>query len=75
MMTAELYNRICSLMWQEDVRLTNQITEQMNFILKYRPTDPDAYVKLAQLQAQKSYFDKYVFRLLGWLDGFVDDVH
>ena len=71
-MSEELYNRICQLMWNEEIRLCNLITNQMNFIEKYRPMTADAYIELAQLKAQKEYFDKYVFRMLAWLNGFVE---
>lgn len=72
-MNEELYNRICNIFFQEEVRLQNVITEKMNYIIKYAPTDAQAYIELAQAKANREYFDKYVFRMLGWLQGFVQD--
>lgn len=72
-MNDDLYNRICQLLWLEEVRLCNEVTERMNFIIKYRPTEADAYIKLAQAKAKKEYFDKVAFSFLRWLRGFVKD--
>ena len=73
MLDEELYNRICNIFFQEEVRLQNEITDKMNFIIKYAPTDAHAYIELAQAKSNKEYFDKYVFRMLDWLRGFVQD--
>ena len=73
-MNEDLYNRICSIIWHEEIRLCNEVTERMNFITKYTPVDPEAYVKLAQAKAKKEYFDSHAFNFLRWLDGFVDSV-
>lgn len=72
-MNEELYNRICNLFFHEETRLQNEITDKMNYIIKYAPTDAQPYIELAQKKAVKEYFDKYVFRMLDWLRGFVED--
>lgn len=72
-MDDEMYNRICQLVWLEEVRICNEVTERMNFIFKYRPTDADAYIKLAQAKAKKEYFDDKAFSFLRWLRGFVEE--
>ena len=73
MLSEELYNRICNIFFHEEVRLENEITEKMNFIFKYAPTDAHVYIELVQAKANKDYSDKYVFRMLDWLRGFVQD--
>ena len=73
MLDDEMYNRICNIFFQEEMRLQNEVTDKMNFIIKYAPVEARPYIELAQSQAVKEYFDVYVFRMLDWLRGFVQD--
>lgn len=68
-----MYNRICQLFFLEEVRLNNVVIDKMNYIIKYTPIDASAYIDLIRAKANKDYFDKYVFRMLDWLSGFVKD--
>ena len=68
MIDDDLYNKFCMLMFQEEIRLENNVIDAQNYILKYRPTDAAAYIKLAQAQAIHEYYDKYMYSLLRWLD-------
>lgn len=72
MLSEDMYNRICNIFNQEDVRLENNITEYQNYIFRFRPSDPAAYIRLIQAQAEKDYFDRYIYSLLNWLNNFVD---
>ena len=72
-MNEEIYNRLCNLLFCEEVRVKNDVVDKTNFIVRFAPSDPVPYIKLAQAQAVKDYFDKYVFTLLDWLGGFVQD--
>lgn len=70
-MTEELYNRICNLLFLEELRLENNITDKQNFIVRYRPSEPTPYIELIKAQAELDYFNKYIFSLLGWLEHFI----
>ncbi len=72
MLSENLYNRICQLFFNEDVRLSNNLVEIENYIFHYRPIEPEPYIKLVQAQTEKAYFDKYIFSILRWLDSFVE---
>lgn len=72
-MNEELFNRFCNLLFCEEGRLQNDVVNKMNFIVRYAPSDPEPYIKLAQARAVKEYFDKHVFTLLDWLEGFVQE--
>lgn len=72
MLDENMYNRICSIFFQEDIRLENNIIECQNYIFRFRPSDPAPYIKLIQAQAEKDYFDKYIFTLLDWFNKFVE---
>ena len=67
-----MFNRICNIFFEEDVRLENNIIECQNYIFRYRPSDPVPYIKLIQAQAEKNYFDRYIFTLLDWFNNFVE---
>ena len=71
MMSVNLYNRFCQILFCEDTRLQNKIIEKENYIIKYRPTEAEPYIELIKARAIKEYFDKYIFTLLKWLDHFV----
>lgn len=73
MISEDVFNRICQIIWLEEIRICNEVTDRLNYITKYRPSDPEPYIKLAQAQAVKNYFDEYVCRAIRWLNGFVDD--
>lgn len=73
MLDEQLYNRMCNIFFSEEVRLQNIVTDKMNFIIKFAPTDARMYIELAEAKAVKHYFDKYVFTILDWLRGFVED--
>lgn len=73
MLDEHLYNRMCNIFSSEEVRLQNIVTDKMNFIIKFAPTDARMYIELAEAKAVKNYFDKYVFTILDWLRGFVED--
>lgn len=68
MINDDLYNKICILFFQEEIRLKNNVIDAQNYILKYTPTDPDPYIKLAQAQAVSNYFDKYMSSFIRWMD-------
>lgn len=72
MLSEDMYNRICSVFRQEDVRLEDNVIVCQNYIIRYRPSDPVPYINLIKAQAEKDYFDKYIHTLLGWLDNFVE---
>lgn len=72
MLDENMFNLICSLFFQEDVRLEKNIIDCQNYIFRYRPSAPEPYIKLIQAQAVKDYFDMYVFTLLDWFNGFVE---
>lgn len=72
MLDEDMYNRICNLFNQEDVRLENNIIDCQNYIFRYRPSAPEPYIKLIQAQAEKDYFDRYIFTLLDWFNNFVE---
>lgn len=72
MISSEMYNRICSLFFTEEIRLHNKLIEAENYIFRYRPMSPEPYIKLIQAQTEKAYFDRYIFSLLTWLDNFVE---
>lgn len=72
MISENMYNRICGLLFQEDVRLHNNLVDCENYIFRYRPTAPEPYIKLIQAQTEKAYFDRYIFSLLSWLEKFVE---
>ena len=74
MLSDDMYNRICGLFFQEDIRLSNNLIEIENYIFRYRPINPEPYIKLIQAQTEKAYFDRYVFTLLSWFDKFVESV-
>ena len=40
MISENMYNRICSIFFQEDMRLHNNIIQRENYIIKYKPIDP-----------------------------------
>ena len=73
MISEEMYNRICQLFFLEETRLNNLVIDKMNYIFRYTPTEATAYIDLIKAKASKDYFDKYVFRMLDWLMGFVQD--
>lgn len=68
MIDDDLYNKLCILSFQEEVRLDNDVIDAQNYILKYRPETPEAYIKLAQAEAIRGYYDKYMRSFLRWLD-------
>lgn len=68
MIDDDLYNKLCMMFFQEDVRLKNDIIDAQNYILKYRPSDPVPYIKLAQAQAIYDYYNKYMYSFLRWID-------
>lgn len=72
MLSEDMYNRICNLFNTEDVRLENNIIEHQNYIFRFRPSEPVPYIRLIQAQAEKDYFDRYIYSLLEWLDKFVE---
>ena len=72
MISEDMYNRICQLFFLEEVRLNNVVIDKMNYT-KYTPIDAAAYIDLIRAKSNKDYFDKYVFRMLGWLEGFVQE--
>lgn len=69
--TEQLYNRLCNVLFLEEVRLENNVIEKQNFIVKYRPVQAEPYIELIKAQAVKEYFDRYVGSLLRWLEHFV----
>ena len=73
MIDDDLYNKFCMLTFQEEVRLENNVIDAQNYILKYRPTDATAYINLAQAQAIRDYYDKYMYSLLRWLDHYSEN--
>lgn len=72
MLTEEMYNRIYNILFTEEARLENNIIEKQNYIIKYRPSEAVPYIELIKAQAEKDYFDRYIFTLLEWLDNFVE---
>lgn len=72
MLTEDMYNRICNLFNQEGVRLENNIIEHQNYIFRFRPSEPTPYIRLIQAQAEKDYFDRYIFTLLDWFNNFIE---
>ena len=68
MIDDDLYNKLCILFFQEEVRLENNVIDAQNYIFKYRPNTPEAYIKLAQAEAIRNYFDKYMTSFLRWID-------
>lgn len=68
MIDDDLYNKLCILFFQEEVRLKNNVVDAQNYILKFNPTDPVAYIKLAQAEAIREYYDKYMYSFLRWID-------
>ncbi len=68
MIDDDLYNKLCLLYFQEEVRLKNDIIDAQNYILKYMPSDPVPYIKLAQTQAIYDYYNKYMYSFLNWID-------
>lgn len=73
MLDENLYNKICGIFFSEEVRLQNIVTDKMNYIIRFAPTDAHTYIELAEAKAVKNYFDKYVFTMLDWLRGFVEE--
>ena len=71
MMSENLYNRFCEILFWEDTRLQNKIIDKENYIIKYQPTEAEPYIELIKARAIKEYFDKYIFTLLKWLEHFV----
>lgn len=72
-MNEEIYNRICSVFWLEEIRRKNTVSELINMIDKHRTNDPRVYIKLAQAQAVADYFDYFCSSFLSWLGGFVEN--
>lgn len=70
MIDDDLYNKLCLLYFQEEVRLKNNVIDAQNYIFKYRPTDPVPYIKLAQAEAIANYYDKYMYSILRWIDNY-----
>lgn len=70
-MSEEMYNRICQLIWLEEVRRRDTVEKLQMFIQRNRPTDPNVYIKLAQAQACADYFDYFSGAFLDWLGHFV----
>lgn len=68
MIDDDLYNKLCLLYFQEEVRLKNNVIDAQNYILKYRPTDPVPYIRLAQAEAILDYYGKYMCSILRWID-------
>lgn len=71
MLSDEMYNRICQLIWLEAVRREDTVVMLQNNIIKTNTTDPQAYIKLAQAQAVANYFDYFSGSFLEWLGHFV----
>lgn len=68
MIDDDLYNKLCMLSFQEEFRLENNVIDAQNYILKFRPDTPEAYIELVKAQAIKSYYDKYMTSFLRWID-------
>ena len=64
----DLYNKLCMLLFQEEVRLKNNVIDAQNYILKYTPTDPAPFMKLYAAQHIASYYDNYMKSFLRWLE-------
>lgn len=71
MLSDEMYNRICQLIWLEAVRREDTVVMLQNNIIKTNTSDPQAYIKLAQAQAVANYFDYFSGSFLEWLGHFV----
>ena len=71
MLSDEMYNRICQLIWLEAVRREDTVVRLQNNIIKTNTSDPQAYIKLAQAQAVANYFDYFSGSFLEWLGHFV----
>lgn len=68
MIDDDLYNKLCMLLFQEEVRLKNNIVDAQNYILKYTPTDPIPYMKLYRAQSISEYYNNYISSFLKWLE-------
>lgn len=70
MLSDEMYNRICQLIFLEENRRKDSVIVLQNFIIKTGTADPNVYIKLAQAQAVADYFDYFSGTFLEWLGGF-----
>ncbi len=68
MIDDDLYSKLCMLLFQEEVRLKNNIIDAQNYILKYTPSDPAPYMKLYAAQSIGDYYDRYMKSFLQWLE-------
>lgn len=73
MIDDDLYNKLCILFFQEEVRLKNNVIDAQNYILKYTPSDPVPYIELVKAQAISDYFDKYMYSFLRWIDHYSEN--
>lgn len=71
MTVEEMYNRICNLVFLEEVRLYNRVVELENMIAKTNSHDPRWFIELAQAKAVKNYFSYWSASFLNWLQGFL----
>lgn len=72
MISENMYNRIYNLLFLEEARLEDNITEKQNYIFRYRPSDAIPYIELIKSQAEYDYFKKYISTFLEWLENFIE---
>lgn len=71
MIDDDFYNKLCMLLFQEEVRLKNNVVDAQNYILKYTPTDPLPYMKLYAAQSVSDYYNIYISSFMQWLEHYI----
>lgn len=66
----DIYNRICNLMFCEQVRLENYVEDKLELLRRVKEPDPRMYIALIQAQAVKGHFECWSMSFLRWLDNF-----
>ena len=65
----DIYNALCSVFFQEEIRLLNEVS-QIEYMIRYRGADDGSMLKLIQARAKLNYFRTYIREILDFLKYF-----
>lgn len=65
----EIFNKLCEIYYNEEVRLMNRVSE-LERMVRYNSTDNYLLVELIQARARLEYFRIYILDVLNFLKFF-----
>lgn len=65
----DIFNALCSIFFQEEIRLMNEVSN-IEYLIRYRGAADDSMLELIQARAKLNYFRNYMREVLDFLKYF-----